>query len=220
MSPNQLVWLATLAVGVVQLQSAALAEESLRADTPRLDTTTPVKRAPLSGKVSVHTAHVAPAPHKSSSLLHRLSSDKVSVAKVAAPKTNLNASASSFRGAPMQGTLDRNRDLMRGFTQDFSNHNPYAMRAQAEPPKSTNPDDAPYRWAQSGSGGYYDASGTYKGPFVWGDKIGSYGGRFYDGTPVPKGEVKVNAMGHIWWQDQLSQNFVKREQLRKQGMPY
>lgn len=216
MSTSRIVWMAVLAVGAIQLQSAATAEETLRADTPRLDTRKQVKRAPLSGQISVQANHHV-APHKPAVT-------KPTVAKVAQPIPapsipTLSASANSYRGAPMQGTLDRRgyRDMMRGFNRDFGNYNPYAMRVHTERPKWTNPDDAPYRWAQCGTGGYYDSTGTYKGPFVWGDKLASLGGRFFDGTPVPKGEVKINSMGHIWWQNQLSTNFVKREDLRKQG---
>ncbi len=213
MSTNRIVWLQVLAVGIVQLQSAALAEETLRADTPRLDTTPVTKRAPLSGQISVRAKNEHVETHKAAIA----SPAPTKVVKAAPPKPTLSASASSFRGAPMQSTLDRNRDLMRGFTRDFNNYNPYAMRIQAQRPKWTNPDDAPYRWGQCGTGGYYDTTGIYKGPMVWGDKLAALGGRFFDGTPVPKGEVKINALGHIWWQNQLSNNFVKREDLRKQG---
>jgi len=207
--------LAVLALGAIQ--HAASAEETLRADTPRLDTRPVPKRAPLSGGVSVQAHHQVPAPaavHKAAPA----APPKV-VVSVAPQRQPLSASASNFGGIPLQGSLDRNPYMMRGFT----GYNPFAMRAQQnqnQKPKSTNPDDAPYRWGQCGTGGYYDTTGTYKGPMVWGDKLASYGGRFFDGTPVPKGEVKINAMGHIWWQNQLSTNFVKRDDLRKQGLPY
>ncbi len=213
MTASRIVWLPVLAIGIVQLQSGALADETLRADTPRLDTTRVIKRAPLSGQISVQAKHDHVQAHKPAVT----NPEPPKVVKVAPKKPILNASASSFRGAPMQSTLDRNRDLIRGFTRDFNNNNPYAMRIQAQKPKWTNADDAPYRWGQCGTGGYYDTTGIYKGPMVWGDKLAALGGRFYDGTPVPKGEVKINALGHIWWQNQLSNNFVKREDLRKQG---
>jgi hypothetical protein len=228
------ILLTTLAVVAVQntgLQCAASAEDLLRADTPRLDTRPLPKRAPLAGSVSVQAHHDAPtvkpsrvaspavpvAPVASAAPINRSSVQTAKASVTAAPqRPPLNASASSFGGFPLQGRFDRNT-LMRGAT----NFNPYALQAQQnQKPKWTNPDDAPYRWGQCGTGGYYDTTGTYKGPMVWGDKLAQYGGRFYDGTPVPKGEVKINQLGHIWWQNQLSTNFVKRDDLRKAGLPY
>lgn len=218
MSTGRLL-LALLALGA--LQTAASAEETLRADVPRLDTRPVPKRAPLAGSVSVQAHHhVAPpvAARKPAPV-----AQPKTVVSTAPQRAPLSASANSFGGVPMQGALDRN-PYMRGYT----GFNPFAMRAQQmqqqmqqqAQKKWTNPDDAPYRWGQCGTGGYYDTTGTYKGPMVWGDKLASYGGRFFDGTPVPKGEVKINAMGHIWWQNQLSTNFVKQEDLRKKGLPY
>ncbi|MBS1955403.1 MAG: hypothetical protein JST89_14555 [Cyanobacteria bacterium SZAS-4] len=216
--------LGLLALGAIQNTASApvaFAEETLRADVPRLDTRPVQKRAPLSGSVSVQANHKLPAPvvaRKPAPI-----AQPKTVVSVAPQRAPLTASANSFGGVPMQGALDRN-PYMRGYT----GFNPYAMRAQQmhqmmqqqAQKKWTNPDDAPYRWGQCGTGGYYDTTGTYKGPMVWGDKLASYGGRFFDGTPVPKGEVKVNQMGHIWWQNQLSTNFVKQEELRKKGLPY
>lgn len=210
------ILLALLAFGAIP--NAALAEETLRADTPRLDTRPVPKRTPLAGGVSVQAHHKLPAPvvaRKPAPV-----AQPKTVVSVAPQRSPLSASANSFEGVPMQGSVDRN-PYMRGFT----GFNPWAMRAQqmqqqVQKPKWTNPDDAPYRWGQCGTGGYYDTTGTYKGAMVWGDKLASYGGRFFDGTPVPKGEVKINAMGHIWWQNQLSTNFVKLEELRKKGLPY
>lgn len=217
MSTARILW---VALALAAAQSTASADELLRADTPRLDTRPVPKRAPLSGSVSVQAHHKAPAnvaPVKTAKAppVVPQAPQKASVA-VAPQRPPLNASANMFGGFPMQGRLDRN-PMMRGATAI----NPYALQAQQnQKPKWTNPDDAPYRWGQCGTGGYYDCSGTYKGPMVWGDKLADFGGRFYDGTPVPKGPVKINQMGHIWWQNQLSTNFVKREDLRKAGLPY
>lgn len=66
------------------------------------------------------------------------------------------------------------------------------MVAQATP----NVDSVPYVWAQNIAGGYIDTSGHVKGS-VSGDKLASYGGKFYDGTPVPRGPVSLNPHGHI-----------------------
>lgn len=223
--------LTALALTVVQNAGVqcASAEDVLRADTPRLDTRPIPKRAPLSGSVSVQAHHAAPAakPAKAAPAATapvavvppttRVTPQTAKAAVNVAPQRSpLNASASTFGGFPLQGRFDRN-PLMRG----AAGFNPYALQAQQnQKPKWTNPDDAPYRWGQCGTGGYYDTTGTYKGPVVWGDKLAQLGGRFYDGTPVPKGEVKINQMGHIWWQNQLSTNFVKRDDLRKAGLPY
>jgi hypothetical protein len=226
------IWLPVLAMGLLQCSSVALAEETLRADTPQLDTRPVPKRVSLSGKVSVQTEHHAPpitavAPavvHKPVVAVRKPQSViPAKVAAVAPAKPVLTASANSFAGVPMQGMLERNQDMLHGFNRRFNHYNPYnpyAMRVQQQQPrpKSTNPDDAPYRWGQCGTGGYYDTTGTYKGPMVWGDKLASFGGRFFDGTPVPKGEVKINSMGHIWWQNQLSTSFIKHEDARRQGL--
>lgn len=216
------VLLAALAISALQdaaFQGTASAEETLRADTPRLDTRPVPKRAPLSGSVSVHARHETAAPAvktaKTAPQITPQSAPKP-VITVAPQRPPLNASANMFGGVPLQGRLDGN-PMMRGGAA----FNPYALQAQQhQKPKWTNPDDAPYRWGQCATGGYYDTTGTYKGPMVWGDKLAQLGGRFYDGTPVPKGEVKINQMGHIWWQNQLSTNFVKRDDLRKAGLPY
>lgn len=192
--------IAGLVLAICGLQSAAgAAEETLLLDTPKLDTP-PVQRAPLSGKVSV-VAEPARAPKK-------VAPPKVApkIVRVTQPILNARASANTYKGIPMQATIDQSRQqIIKGYT----NASPApAMRAQAT--KSTNPDDAPYRWAQSGGGGYYDASGTYKGSPLNGDKLAAFGGRFYDGTPVPKGPVELNQLGHIWWDNRLSNKFVKR----------
>lgn len=66
--------------------------------------------------------------------------------------------------------------------------------------------NAPYVWAQSATGGYYDCTNTYKGT-VPGYRLRELGGKFADGTPVPQGAVKMNEAGHIWWQRDLSKSF-------------
>lgn len=199
---------------VVCTSTPAFADDGLRADTPRLDTRPVAKRSPLNGRVSVHEQH-APA-------LQRTMVAKPTVVSIAPQRhplngtvNTLNGGATGFAGVPIQAFMDRDRIPMQG----FANRNPFAMQAQQNNrPKWTNPDDAPYRWGQCGTGGYYDTTGTYKGPMVWGDKLASFGGRFFDGTPVPKGEVKINSMGHIWWQNQLSNNFVRHEDARRLGL--
>jgi hypothetical protein len=99
---------------------------------------------------------------------------------------------SNFRGrTPM---LDRilggqaNQNQLRGMAQDQGS------------------DNAPFIWAQSTQGGYYDATNTFKG-VVPGYRLKELGGKFVDGTPVPRGNVKMNQAGHVWWQNDLSRNF-------------
>lgn len=65
---------------------------------------------------------------------------------------------------------------------------------------------APFLWAQSTGGGYYDATNTFKG-VVPGYRLKELGGKFVDGTPVPLGNVKMNQAGHVWWQNDLSRSF-------------
>ncbi len=69
-------------------------------------------------------------------------------------------------------------------------------------------DNAPFLWAQSTNGGYYDATNTYKG-VVPGYRLKELGGKFVDGTPVPRGNVKMNEAGHVWWQNELSPSFKR-----------
>lgn len=63
---------------------------------------------------------------------------------------------------------------------------------------------APFQWDQRGAGGYTDATGTTK-DVVWADKLYMYGGKFIDGTPVPKQPIRdFNAMGHAYRATKLS----------------
>lgn len=100
----------------------------------------------------------------------------------------------NFRGqTPM---LDR---MFKG--QANQDQGRFKMRVQGE-----GGDNAPYVWCQSTLGGYYDSTNTYKG-VVPGYRLKELGGRFADGTPVPRGNVKMNEAGHVWWQGDLSPNF-------------
>lgn len=78
------------------------------------------------------------------------------------------------------------------------------FRAKAQ--QQQGPDNAPYIWCQSVNGGYYDCTNTYKG-VVPGYRLRELGGKFVDGTPVPRGNVKMNEAGHVWWQNDLSPSF-------------
>ncbi len=78
------------------------------------------------------------------------------------------------------------------------------FRAKAQ--QQQGPDSAPYIWCQSVNGGYYDCTNTYKG-VVPGYRLKELGGKFVDGTPVPRGNVKMNEAGHVWWQNDLSPSF-------------
>ncbi|HEY9677162.1 MAG TPA: hypothetical protein V6C76_04105 [Drouetiella sp.] len=222
------IFLSAMILSVVQ--NAASAEDFLKADTPKLDTRPPVKRAPLNGKVSVDAEHHAPIAKAPATVTKAPA--PVAVKPVAKPPQAiaavpprvmpnqtppLNGFANQFGGMPMQGMMDRhNRHFMHGQAM----MNPYALQAmqqQAQKPKWTNPDDAPYKWGQCPTGGYADMTGTYKGPPVWGDKLGAYGGHFFDGTPVPKGPVQINSYGHIWWQNSLSGHFVNKSDMHRLG---
>lgn len=112
------------------------------------------------------------------------------------PKFDGNASQedTNFRGqTPM---LDR---VLKG----QNNQNNFRGRAQVQ-----GGDNAPFIWAQSTQGGYYDCSGNYKG-VVPGYRLKELGGKFADGTPVPRGNVKMNEAGHVWWQNDLSPSFKR-----------
>lgn len=62
---------------------------------------------------------------------------------------------------------------------------------------------APYIWYQSAMGGYWDASGTTK-ELVRADRLYLFGGKFEDGTPVPKEPITdMNALGHAFRQQKL-----------------
>lgn len=71
-------------------------------------------------------------------------------------------------------------------------------------------DNAPYVWCQSVHGGYYDASGTCK-EVIPGFRLKEFGGKFVDGTPVPRNNVQMNEAGHVWWRNDLSRNFRRRQ---------
>lgn len=63
---------------------------------------------------------------------------------------------------------------------------------------------APYIWHQSAMGGYFDGSGTTK-DLVRANKLHIYGGKFADGTIVPKREIlDYNEMGHAFRGFQLN----------------
>ena len=79
--------------------------------------------------------------------------------------------------------------------------NNFRGRAQLQ-----NNDNPPYIWGQSINGGYYDVTNTYKG-VVPGYRLRELGGKFADGTLVPRSNVKMNEAGHVWWQNELSPSF-------------
>jgi hypothetical protein len=70
-------------------------------------------------------------------------------------------------------------------------------------PPSTPQVGAPYVWYQSALGGYFDGSQTTK-DLVRADRLYLYGGKFADGTTVPKEPIHdMNAMGHAFRQGKL-----------------
>ena len=76
--------------------------------------------------------------------------------------------------------------------------------AAARTAQLAKPKDAPYIWYQSIYGGYFDGSGTTK-EVVPAGRLHLFGGKFADGTPVPKTQImSVNAAGHAFKQDKLT----------------
>lgn len=69
---------------------------------------------------------------------------------------------------------------------------------QPIPQAQPKPTGAPYVWVQSAMGGYYDSSRTTP-DVVRADRLHQYGGKFEDGTPVPREPIKdFNAAGHAY----------------------
>ncbi|HEY9787493.1 MAG TPA: hypothetical protein V6D17_19045, partial [Candidatus Obscuribacterales bacterium] len=119
------------------------------------------------------------------------------IGALGAPNSALSGAAQEeeFFGRKMKGRRDRRR-LDAGTKNQLL---------------TGNADDAPYIWCQSVLGGYYDQSGVCK-EVIPGYRLKDYGGRFVDGTPVPKHNVKMNEAGHVWWEGDLSRNFEKIDQ--------
>ncbi len=94
----------------------------------------------------------------------------------------------------LSGAVDMADSLLKplsGATYDNRVLNPPVLNA------AVNKDDAPYVWVQSIAGGYIDQTGHCK-EVVRGDHLRDWGGKFVDGTAVPKGPVQINAAGHVY----------------------
>lgn len=159
--------------------------------------------APLTGKVTVQTA-----PDERM----RLSRDEIAPLQQPQQAPNLGGMLRHLDpGGLLNGRADaETTHLLRGFGKmdntpplggQLNNFNLSAAQQVQHPPF------APYIWTQSKDGGYYDASGFYKGPTVPGNQLRNYGGRFSDGTPVPMTDVGTNSSGHVWWQNGLKQPY-------------
>jgi hypothetical protein len=106
------------------------------------------------------------------------------------------------RLAPQLGQLAPFLDS-RAFV-GFVNQTPAPMLKTTATKTATQDKDAPYIWYQSAMGGYYDASGTTK-ELVRADRLHLFGGKFEDGTKVPKTQIRdYNAMGHAFRQQRLN----------------
>jgi len=64
----------------------------------------------------------------------------------------------------------------------------------------------PFIWYQCAEGGYYDGSG-HTADRVWANQLYKYGGKFNDGTPVPKEPItQFNSSGHAFRTAQTDTN--------------
>lgn len=108
-----------------------------------------------------------------------------------AQATQVQAPNSQSKG--LTGAIDTVDTLLKPMTGAYDNRilKPTVLNTRV------NKDDAPYVWVQSVEGGYIDQTGHCK-QVVRGDFLKDWGGKFSDGTPVPKGPVKINAAGHVY----------------------
>lgn len=123
-------------------------------------------------------------------------------------QTGVNAT--EFRPAPQAQTASSapllDSKLFEGLVNKVLSSPPLRANATAsdttakQPPSSS----APYIWSQSAYGGYFDASGTTK-ELVRANRLHLFGGKFADGTPVPKTQIRdYNAMGHAYRDQRLN----------------
>lgn len=187
---TNLAMLAILTASSIAYPFAALAEDyNESSGSTRIQIKRPADLPPLQARVS-QDRDLGSINNDDASKLRSIFAQQAGL-KPAAFSGNAVKDDSNLRGqTPM---LDR---FFAGKT-DKTN-----LSGQAQ---KVGPDNAPYIWCQSGFGGYTDASGNYQGN-VSGWRLRELGGKFLDGTPVPKGPVKVNEMGHVWYQNDLNHN--------------
>ncbi len=145
-------------------------------------------RRPLFGSVSREDSVQAPQPQPAA-----LGQGDSSLLR------NTFGTTPQIQGAAKQsgglaGAIDMADSLLKpmtGATYDNRVINPPVLNA------AVNKDEAPYVWVQSIAGGYIDQTGHCK-EVVRGDHLRDWGGKFADGTSVPKGPVQINAAGHVY----------------------
>jgi hypothetical protein len=105
----------------------------------------------------------------------------------------------SGAAAAVENFLERNQPYASSVDADSfrAQARPRAFRASiASSPQPTQ--SAPYVWCQSMAGGYSDSSGHISRN-VWAADLYKFGGRFQDGTPVPREPITdFNSMGHAY----------------------
>lgn len=137
--------------------------------------------APQAGKASPEA--IGQAPGKSNS------SKPILYGSVQHNKTIPNKQAL----VPQEAGLDslvKSQDYSAPFNGNAAINTGSIQSSPSKPP-------ATYKWGQSDTGGYYDASGQIK-ETVMGDMLYKYGGTFMDGTQVPKMPVVCNFKGHVY----------------------
>lgn len=125
-----------------------------------------------------------------------------------------NTFGASASQTGLNGGVDLQDSLLKplsGATYDNRVLNPPVINA------AVNKDDAPYVWVQSIAGGYIDQTGHCK-EVVRGDHLRDWGGKFADGTPVPKGPVQINAAGHVFRSDMTNTNHFQQKGFKLPGM--
>ena len=178
--------LAALADDDMSAQNSGSTRIQIRRPTDQRD-----QRDPLKASAAVER-DLGSLNNDEAAKLRAIFSQQSDGSRQSAFKGNAAQDDTNFRGqTPM---LDR---VLKG--QNKQNN----FRGGAQALGGNNP---PFIWAQSTQGGYYDCSGTYKG-VVPGYRLRELGGKFADGTPVPRANVKMNEAGHVWWQNELSPSF-------------
>ena len=163
---------------------------------------TAVNSAPLRGQVEINEGPVRltrQAPK----------ADVVSPAAFsgAAQSTQLTGSteASDFASAPLQKQTPKAAALPAPLAGQASTISGGVSQTKPQPK------EPPYIWWQSLYGGYYDGSGTLSSNNVIpADQLYKYGGKFSDGTPVPRTPISSkNIAGHAFKQGSLTSNIFR-----------
>jgi hypothetical protein len=189
--------MAIMAVASVTFPAASLADDDMSArssGSTRIQIQRPSdQRVPLKATAAVER-DLGSLNNDEAAKLRAIFAQQAEGPKPSSLRGNAQQEDSNFRGqTPM---LDR---VLKG----NNNQNNFRARAQVQ-----GGNNAPYIWGQSTNGGYYDITNTFKS-VVPGYRLRELGGKFADGTPVPRGNVKMNEAGHVWWQNNLSPSFQR-----------